>query len=260
MGALDGKHIAIQAPPNEGSNYFNYKGFHSVVLLAACDASYKFTLVDVGAGGRFSDGGVFRGSTMGQDLVSGSHNLPPPQRLPNTGVKTPMVFVGDEAFPLLCNLMRPFPRKDLTVLTRVFNYRLSRARRIIENAFGILVARWRIFRQPIHASLQTVDAIIWASVCLHNYLRVWDDETSTFQYCPRGYPDGETASGDVLEGRWRADARDGNAMSNVGRTSSNMHATNAKQVRETYCKYFCSSAGEVPWQYEFVYRGSFPNS
>ncbi|XP_042146973.1 protein ALP1-like [Ixodes scapularis] len=261
VGALDGKHVAIQALSGAGSDTFNYKGFHSTVLMASCDATYKFTLVDVGQPGQFSDGGVFRESEMGRSMLTGELGLPPAGLLLQTETKLPFVFVGDEAFPLLPNLMRPFPRRELQLLSRVFNYRLSRARRIIENAFGILVARWRIFRQPIQASEKTLEAVVWACINLHNYLRVCDEsEQGHCRYCPQNYADHETPLGGVVSGGWRADVNDGTALSDVGCISSTVPGDRAKAVRDAFSRYFCSLTGEVPWQYSVVFRGSAPNA
>ena len=101
--------------------------------------------MDVGDAGRHSDGGVFSNSEFGKALDSGMLGIPNPKLLPNTTQSPlPFVFVGDEAFPLKMNMLRPYPGKNLSEDLTIFmiNYRLSRARRIIENAFGILAARY----------------------------------------------------------------------------------------------------------------------
>ena len=102
-------------------------------------------------------------------------DVPPNKRLPNFPQEGPMphVIVGDEAFPLLHNLMRPFPGKGEGTSSKedaIFNYRLSRARMVVENAFGILAQRWRIFSRKIPLSTDNVDKVVKAACVLHNYL------------------------------------------------------------------------------------------
>lgn len=64
LGTLDGKHIAIRCPRNAGTEYYNYKGFHSVILMALVDAEYKFSLVEVGSNGSVGDAQVFNRSEL----------------------------------------------------------------------------------------------------------------------------------------------------------------------------------------------------
>jgi hypothetical protein len=99
IGAIDGKHMKIQAPPNSGSKFFNYKHSFSVVQLALVDAHYKFTVVDIGSYGRNSDGGVFAHSKLGKYLET-HLGIPEDKQLPGTLCLTPHVIMGDEAFPL----------------------------------------------------------------------------------------------------------------------------------------------------------------
>ncbi|KAH8033532.1 hypothetical protein HPB51_013609 [Rhipicephalus microplus] len=128
IGAVDGKHIQIKCPPNSGTMYFNYKGTYSIVLLAVVDSDYKFVIVDVGAYGKQSDGGVLEQSKFGCRLENGKLHIPRDLELPNTSYSAPCVFVGDEAFPLRTDFLRPYPGRGLEGEKRIFNYRLSRAR------------------------------------------------------------------------------------------------------------------------------------
>lgn len=146
IAAIDGKHIQIQAPPKSGSMYFNYKKTFSIVLMACCDAKYNFTLIDIGAYGSESDGGVFNGSVFGIQMDKNEMFNPGPKKLPNSDLVHPYTLVADEAFPLKRYILRPYPGKHLDDSKRIYNYRLSRARRVIENTFEILVNRWRLFR------------------------------------------------------------------------------------------------------------------
>ncbi|XP_012265971.3 putative nuclease HARBI1 [Athalia rosae] len=172
IGAIDGKNVVLQAPVNSGSTFYNYKGTHSLVLLACSDAHYRFTLVDIGAEGRRSDGGIFRTSNIGQRFEEGSLQLPLPRSIGgNDGPILPFVLLGDEAFALTKYMMRPYPRSSaLNRTKKIFNYRLSRGGRVIQSAFGIMAAKWRIYRRPIIASVPTAIKIVQATCCLHNYI------------------------------------------------------------------------------------------
>ncbi|XP_011861155.1 PREDICTED: uncharacterized protein LOC105558199, partial [Vollenhovia emeryi] len=199
-GALDGKHIRLQCPSKSGSQFFNYKQFFSFVLMALCDSKYCFTWVEVGDYGSLPDSSIFTSSALGKAMEEGSLNFPDPKQLPGTNVLVPYYFVGDEAFPLRTDLMRPYPRRNLTSeANRIFNYRLSRARLTIENAFGILASRWRVLRTALAHQPSNVESIILATVCLHNFIINREEHLQGFkQYCPPSYVDHEDVSGNII--------------------------------------------------------------
>ena len=126
VGAIDGKHIAIQCPDNAGSDFINYKGFHSLILMAICDARYRFTFFDLGAYGRDGDGRVFGTSSIYRALERGELGIPPCTKLAFSDVILPHLMVGDAAFPLKPYLMRPYTGKKDQSLSNsqyIFNYR-----------------------------------------------------------------------------------------------------------------------------------------
>ena len=94
IGALDGKHIIMQAVANAGSTYYNYKGEHSIVLMAFVDAHRRFLYVDIGCNGRVSDGGVWDGTSLSQYLKDRNNplNIPPPKELPGRSIKTSIFY------------------------------------------------------------------------------------------------------------------------------------------------------------------------
>ncbi|XP_022166261.1 uncharacterized protein LOC111030867, partial [Myzus persicae] len=112
--------------------------------MALVDADYKFMMVDVGINGRISDGGVISYTKFGNMLNNKTLNIPKPDLLTNTNYTLPFLFVADEAFAMSENLLKPYSQTNLTKEQRIFNYRLSRARRIVENAFGILNLRFGV--------------------------------------------------------------------------------------------------------------------
>ena len=252
IGALDGKHINMQAPANSGSLFFNYKKFFSIVLMAICNANYEFILLDIGDTGRNSDGGVFANCVMGNAILQNNLNIPDPDKTGTSNSTFPYVFVADDAFPLKENIMKPFPREIIQIEERIYNYRLSRVRRIIENTFGILAARFRIFRRCIIARESVVINVTKATVALHNYLMKGRFESTNCSYCPPNFVDRDTPNG-IAGGDWRNEVHGYAGISHLNRqVGSNNYTRDAKQIRLRFRDFFNSPEGQVPWQNEMV--------
>ncbi|KAK0147520.1 Protein ALP1-like [Merluccius polli] len=217
VGSIDGKRVQIQAPNNTGSQFFNYKGTFSIVLLAVVDAKYCFRLIDVGNYGRASDGGTLANSAFGRALQDGTLSLPADFVLPAAEDLGPLphVFVADEAFPLRRNLMRPFPGIHPPGRKRTFNYRLSRARLVVEDTFGILAAQWRMYHRVLGVSPDNAEACVKATCVLHNFIRRMRPTL------PQSEPQDGTS-----------------ALNNIRRAGSNNATQEAIQVREKFATYF----------------------
>lgn len=165
--------MVIECPHKSGSKYYCYKKTFSIVLLALVDAEYKFTIVDIGGLGKNSDGCIFANSIFGKSLTQNKLNVPRDTYLLGTEEYMPYVIVADAAFPLQKCLMRPYPGNQ-TINNegkKVFNYRLSRARRVSENAFGILARRFRIYERRLSLTPEHVNVVVAATIALHNFLR-----------------------------------------------------------------------------------------
>ena len=135
---------------------------------------------------------MFKNSSCGQAYIEGLLDIPPPKHLPNFPESGPLphCIVADEAFPLRIDLMCPYPR-GVNILTRdkqLFSYRLSRTRRIVENAFGILAQRFRLFNRRIPLIPENVDRVVKATCVLHNFLTEKKDLPTIYN---RLNPDGD---------------------------------------------------------------------
>lgn len=91
--------------------------------MAVCDHRYKILYADIGAYGHQADSGVYEKSSFKQHLETGLLNIPGPQQLPNSEIVTDHFFVGDGAFPLGVNLMKPYGGNDLSHDKKIYNYR-----------------------------------------------------------------------------------------------------------------------------------------
>lgn len=246
-GALDGKHVTIQAAPNSGSYFFNYKGFHSVVLLALVDANYKFLLVDIGCNGRISDGGVFAASAMPGIIQRSGINLPK-KPLPGRRLAVPHIVVADDAFPLQEYIMKPYSTTNIPGSARIYNYRLSRARRMVENVFGIVSSVFRVLRKPILLKPERTDSVILAVCTLHNFLMT--KKSSRQFYATDNVFDREDGNGEIVPGSWRIEGLPDNNLLSLPQQGSNNYCNTAKEIRDEFRDYFNSPDGEVPWQYK----------
>ena len=233
LGAIDGKHVVIQAPACSGSSFYNYKKTHSIVLLSVCNAKYHFSLIDIGNSGRQSDGSVYTNSRLGYAIENGRLGIPQACKVRDAEIILPYVFVGDNAFALKPHMMKPYPSSNLSYKQCIFNYRLSRARRTVENAFDIVAFRFRIFRRPIIASIKKVVLITKAVAALHNFLMSKRKESLDYDYCPNTYID-QDGQNELIPGEWRWEIGDVQGLQDISSSACNNHSKDARKIRNKF--------------------------
>jgi len=173
-------------------------------------------MADVGMNGRISDGGVLGNTAFDKALVDKLIKIPETGTLPNSEKKLQFVFSGDDAFALTENFIKTYGQTGLTAKQRIFNNRLSRARRVVENSFGILVSRFGVLQRPTALSPQKAQTIVLTCYYLHNYLLRNQAQT----YISRGSVGTEDfESGNIIDRTWRTSGQSTSLQTSHSRNS-----------------------------------------
>eukprot|EP00794_Sanderia_malayensis_P005013 gene5013-biopygen4079 len=194
-------------------------------------------LAYVGCQERVSDGGVHRNSSIARQLLPRSKN--PAWEPFETDDLVPFKFVADNAFPPSKHCMKRYPEKGLVDRRRTFNYRLSRLRRISENAFGILTSVFRVFGTKIIVHPDKAISFNKTALVLHNLLRAKSPES----YTPSGFAD-EILGDNVVEGKWRENNPATLLEQLPPRARGNKPTSSAENVREVLANHFCQERGK----------------
>lgn len=234
--------------PNSGSHYYNYKGTHSIILLSVVDACYRFLYVDVGCNGMVADSGVFSNCSLYKGLEDGSVKLPEPSPLPQRDTPVPCVFLTDDAFAMSSYILKPYPFRNQPAPNRIFNYRLSRARRVVESTFGIVAKKFQILRRPIRLCPNTVEDAVLAICATHNFILSTSD--SRAPYLHSEFLDVESTENHSIHPGQRC--QDDTCTGFLPLEQGTRHNCCDSQVRDEFREYFMSPSGEVNWQYQHI--------
>ena len=159
VGALDGIAIEIQRPSGpavDSQSYYNRKNFFALPLQAVCDHKYRFVSASCKCTGSTHDSLCFAVSSLGQYIEK-------------NGLPDGFWIAADEAYAASDHVLTPWPGKTLPTYKTSFNYWLSSSRIHIEQAFGILVARWGVLWRALRVSHLDAPKLIMALLKLHNW-------------------------------------------------------------------------------------------
>ena len=174
VGSIDGSHIPVASPAMNHTDYYNRKGWYSIILQGVVDHSYRFIDINVGWPGSVHDARVFSHSKIYKKLNEGS--LLPNKTITANRVSIPLYLIGDSAYPLMDSLMKPFTHGTrLTAQQKTYNYRISRARIVVKIAYGRLKGRRRRLMKRNDMRIENVPTVITAACILHNICEVHNE-------------------------------------------------------------------------------------
>ncbi|XP_028418939.1 uncharacterized protein LOC114544521 [Dendronephthya gigantea] len=169
FSALDGCHIPIKMPsggPESAKEYHNFKNFFSIVLMGMVDAKMQFIWASVGCPGSNHDSIIFRSTNLHKKIME--NNILPAYTKLIEDIQVPFIILADSAFPHLPCIQKPYTNAVLSEKQRYFNYRLSRARMVVESAYGMLKSRWRVLHRKCDSNNDTMKVKTLACIVLHN--------------------------------------------------------------------------------------------
>ncbi|XP_060932360.1 putative nuclease HARBI1 [Limanda limanda] len=236
VGCIDDRRVSIRTGVDSG---------HHIELFATCDAHHRFTMVDIASYDCEDEKRIFRSSRFGSRLLNRDLELPQPAALPGSSAEHPHVFLGDAAFPLHDNLMRPYSGVNLDDAQKTYNYRHSRALKVIENTFDILIERWKILDRPIEYYPEKAVDVVKACIALHNMLAHNDAAESPTgrPYIPPNVTDTTEASGELLPGDWRSPVTRHTNLRDPGRVCCTRASKSAIAARNNLKSFFLTPEG-----------------
>lgn len=219
------------AAQDESIDYKNRK-LQNIVITGIADTNFSFAIVNIGSD-TSSIEGIFKESNLKSKLDNDELNIPPPTISCHGDL--PYVFVASEAYPLSKYMMRPYTLGNHSDFkSRVFNFRLSQARIVIDRAFSLLVSRWHILKRPMLRNVEKTQNTILASTYLHNFIIKQEQVLNQKQYSK--YTD--------------ADKEDQSSILKFFKHKPNNKCQQlAVNYRDTFAQYFMAE-GAVDWQWE----------
>ena len=161
IGAMDTCHMPItKAPVGKSSKLYNNPMlFHSIHLMAVADARSRFTYINVGRPGSFSESKVFAQSSLCQLIESDPCSVFPPNSH----------LVADSAFPLRDYVMSPYPVSlNINRDQKNFNAKIYATRRPVDIAFELLRARWKRLKCLEMDEVKSMINLVKTCCILHN--------------------------------------------------------------------------------------------